>query len=166
MLDEVDDELDEIERTDTELIVVETDESENIDIDDDEEVDIVSLMEVIAFEFELTDDDIDNSVSQLDVMPLTTDDEVDDFIGVLVALENDINEGSPYPYYSDYSDLSEAGTGNDTNRIKYINNIAQKWWLRSPYFTDGNGVRCISTTGEIARYTNYSYGVVPACNII
>ena len=92
MLDEVDDELDEIERTDTELIVVETDESENIDIDDDEEVDIVSLMEVIAFEFELTDDDIDNSVSQLDVMPLTTDDEVDDFIGVLVALENDINE--------------------------------------------------------------------------
>lgn len=82
------------------------------------------------------------------------------------GLEHDINEGSPYPYYSDYSDLSEAGTGNDTNRIKYINSIAQKWWLRSPYFTDGNGVRCISTIGEIARYTNYSYGVVPACNII
>jgi hypothetical protein len=90
--DEVDDELDEIERMDTELIVVETDESENIDIDDEVEVDIVSLMEVIAFEFELTDEDIDSNVIQLDVMPLITDDEVDEFIGELVVLENDANE--------------------------------------------------------------------------
>lgn len=77
---------------DTELIVVETDESENIDIDDDEEVDIVSLMEVIAFEFELIDDDIDSNVGQLDVMPLITDDEVDELIGELVVDENDTNE--------------------------------------------------------------------------
>jgi hypothetical protein len=90
--DEVDDELDEIERMDTELIVVETDESENIDIDDEVDDDIVSLMEVIAFEFELIDEDIDSNVIQLDVMPLITDDEVDEFIGELVVLENDANE--------------------------------------------------------------------------
>lgn len=88
----MDDELDEIERVDTELIVVEIDESENIDIDDEVEVDIVSQTEIIVIEFELIDDDIDSNVGQLDVMPLTTDDEVDEFIGELVVLENDTNE--------------------------------------------------------------------------
>ena len=76
-------------------------------------------------------------------------------------------EGESYPYYSDYSDLSAAGTGNDTNRIKYRNGSAQYWWLRSPNAGYGVSVRTVSTAGYLSHnYANSSYGVAPACNII
>lgn len=81
---------------------------------------------------------------------------------------NSVNEGEPYPYYSENSDLQSAGTGNDTNRIKYRNgNTASWWWLRSPVVGSGSGVRNVSVAGGLS-YTSAgnSYGVAPACNII
>lgn len=76
-------------------------------------------------------------------------------------------EGEPYPYYSDYSDLSAAGTGNDTNRIKYRNGSTQYWWLLTPTSGDGHGVRGIDPAGHLSSYgAHSSYGVAPACNII
>lgn len=76
-------------------------------------------------------------------------------------------EGEPYPYYSDYSDLSAPGTGADSNRIKYRNGAAQYWWNRSPYAGDGIYVRGVYATGAMSRnFASYSGGVAPACNII
>lgn len=82
--------------------------------------------------------------------------------------ENNINEGEPYPYYSNYSDLSVAGTGDDSNRIKYRSGTTQVWWLRSPYSASGGNVRNVSTSGDVYSYNsaNISHGVAPACNII
>ena len=83
------------------------------------------------------------------------------------GLENNVNEGEPYPYYANYSDLSAAGTGNDSNRIKYRNGAAQYWWQRSCYSGYANGVRLVYPTGYIGNYyANGSNGVAPACNII
>lgn len=77
-------------------------------------------------------------------------------------------EGEPYPYYSDYSDLSAAGTGNDTNRIKYRNGSAQYWWLLTPTSGHGHNVRTIDPAGTLNNYgaNGSSAGVAPACNII
>lgn len=78
-----------------------------------------------------------------------------------------VNEGSSYPYYADYSDLNGAGTGNDSNRIKYKNGTAQYWWNRTPHAKDGNTVRFVLAAGAVN--VNYAYnpcGVAPACNII
>lgn len=82
--------------------------------------------------------------------------------------ENNINEGEPYPYYSNYSDLSAVGTGDDSNRIKYKRGTAQVWWLRSPYSAYGSLVRYVTASGNVSGYTNASNnsGVAPACNII
>lgn len=81
--------------------------------------------------------------------------------------ENGILEGDAYPYYSETSDLSAAGTGADTNRIKYRNGAAQYWWLRSPYTSNSNYVRYVDTTGNVSNYTAFnSIGVAPACCII
>ena len=76
-------------------------------------------------------------------------------------------EGEPYPYYSDYSDLSAAGTGEDSNRIKYRGGTAQYWWLRSPYAGYGGNVRTVITSGALGSHSaNNSVGVSPACKII
>jgi len=101
-------------------------------------------------------------------------DEMDDTFFLLSRREiyagnevGNVIEGEPYPYYSDYSDLPAAGTGNDTNRIKYRNGSAQYWWLRSPYAGHGSLVRYVGTAGNInLNYANNSHGVAPACNII
>ena len=84
------------------------------------------------------------------------------------GLENNINEGSPYPYYKDYSNFSEASEAADINRIKYRNGTtAQLWWLRSPYAVTANYVRGVSTGGIVSQYSASGvYGVAPACNII
>ena len=83
------------------------------------------------------------------------------------GLENNVNEGEPYPYYANYSDLSAAGTGNDSNRIKYRNGAAQYWWQRSCYSGNASTVRTVHPTGTInIYYANGSIGVAPACNII
>lgn len=81
---------------------------------------------------------------------------------------NSVNEGEPYPYYSENSDLQSAGTGNDTNRIKYINgNTASWWWLRSTGDDHGSTVRIVTVAGGFDYYGADSRGgVAPACNII
>ena len=76
-------------------------------------------------------------------------------------------EGAPYPYYANYSSLSTAGAGNDSNRIKYRNVTAKTWWLRSPLVGNAGIVRDVNTSGAIYYYyaTNPT-GVAPACVII
>lgn len=83
------------------------------------------------------------------------------------GLENNINEGSPYPYFSNYSDLSAAGTGNDMNRIKLRNDSVQAWWLRSPGYAS-NGNNCVVGSNGNLTYISVSdvYGISPTCNII
>lgn len=67
-----------------------------------------------------------------------------------------VNEGEPYPYYSDNS-----------SRIKYRDDTARYWWLRTPYAGNGCGVRRVLPTGGVdVTDTLYSLDVVPACNII
>lgn len=83
------------------------------------------------------------------------------------GLENNINEGSPYSYYANYSDLSSEGTGDDSNRIKYRSGTAQWWFLRSPDSATGGNVRDVNPAGGVNYYiAGGSGGVAPACNII
>ena len=99
-------------------------------------------------------------------------DEMDDYFFLLSRSEiyggvevSGVNEGSPYPYYADYSDLSAAGMGNDSNRIKYRGGTAQFWWNRTP--SSGSGSNVVYTAGYVSSNgANNSYGVAPACNII
>lgn len=101
-------------------------------------------------------------------------DEMDDYFFLLsrreVYMGNEVSgviEGEPYPYYSDYSDLSAPGTGADSNRIKYRGGTAQYWWVRTPYSETGYTVRSVYATGALG--TNLArgiFGVAPACNII
>lgn len=76
-------------------------------------------------------------------------------------------DGTVYAYYGQgLSDLSTAGTGKDTNRIKYKGSTPYYWWLRSPHAGNGNGVRCVNPDGVLNSSTAYSsYGVAPACVI-
>lgn len=102
-------------------------------------------------------------------------DEMDDYFFLLSRREcymgNEVStviEGEPYPYYSDYSDLSAAGTGADSNRIKYRNGAAQYWWTRTPHAGSDYYVRSVNPTGTLHNY-GYAYsssGVAPACCII
>jgi hypothetical protein len=101
-------------------------------------------------------------------------DEMDDYF-FLLSRENvymgreaiGVNEGAVYPYYRDYSDLSAAGTGNDSNRIKYRNGSAQWWWVRTSSSGNGSDVRNVTATGDLGTGRAYgSSGVAPACNII
>lgn len=83
------------------------------------------------------------------------------------GLNGSIAEGAAYAYYANNSDLSAAGTGADTNRIKYRNGTAQYWWLRSPYPSHSFIVRSVYTAGYVDNISAYySHGVVPACCII
>lgn len=78
-----------------------------------------------------------------------------------------VDEGTAYPYYADYSDLSAAGTGADSNRIKYKNGSAQYWWLRTPYPGNGYSGRTVHTTGIVADSNVYNdSGIAPTCCII
>lgn len=80
---------------------------------------------------------------------------------------NGIDEGSAYAYYKDNSALTAAGTGNDTNRIKYDNGSGRWWWLRSPYPSLSNLVRGVESAGHVSYYgASYSGGVAPACCIV
>ena len=74
-----------------------------------------------------------------------------------------------YDYYSKYSDLSGAGEGNDSNRIKVTigTSSAPYWWQRTPRANNANDVLLVSPAGSIDGGGAYgSHGVAPACNII
>lgn len=76
-------------------------------------------------------------------------------------------EGAAYPYYANYSDLAAAGTGSDSNRIKYRNGSTQYWWLRSPHAGTAYYARYVNTTGNVLYYNaSNSHGVSPACCIV
>ena len=81
-----------------------------------------------------------------------------------------VDEGGPYSFYKDYSDLGSAGTGADTNRIKLRSGSAQYWWLRSPAPSSASGVYYVqptgagSTIGYDSAYT--SLGLAPAYCIV
>lgn len=78
-----------------------------------------------------------------------------------------VNEGAAYPYYADYSDLTAAGIGADSNRIKYGAGTAQNWWLRSPLAGDARYVRYVGVTGNVdGSGASSGRWVAPACNII
>ena len=78
-----------------------------------------------------------------------------------------VDEGAAYDYYKNYSDSASANTGNDKNRIKYRNNAAQWWWLRTPHTGYANHVRIVHTGGQLYYNDACSSGAVaPACNII
>lgn len=84
------------------------------------------------------------------------------------GLENSIDEGEPYPFYSQYSDLSAAGTTADSNRIKLKSGTVQTWWLRTPDSTKEHWFRCVKGANgaiDINSALNAG-GIAPACNII
>ena len=78
------------------------------------------------------------------------------------------SEGSYYPYYSQYSSLSAAGNGADTNRIKYnLSGTATYWWTRSPYISNAGNAWDVYPAGSVSTSYGYgAYGVSPACCII
>lgn len=79
-----------------------------------------------------------------------------------------VDEGGPYKFYSDYSDLSAAGTGADTNRIKLLSSAAAYWWLRSPHPSHASYACSVNPTGayNYNRYATSSYGLAPAFCIV
>lgn len=80
---------------------------------------------------------------------------------------SNVTEGEPYPFYSDYSDYTNANAGADKNRIKYRGGSPQWWWLRTPITGNGNNVRFVYTDGYLnSNYASNGGGVAPACNVI
>lgn len=74
----------------------------------------------------------------------------------LGTMENNIDEGSQYPYYQ----VSD-------NLIKYKNDSAQQWGLRTPNSTVAYSVRRISTSGTSGSYyASNSVFIAPAVTII
>ena len=83
------------------------------------------------------------------------------------GMEAGIAEGSPYPYYSDYSELSAAGLGADSNRVKHRGSISINWGVRTPVTGHASDVRNIDNTGKFgSSYAKYAREISPACNII
>lgn len=87
---------------------------------------------------------------------------------VYSGLENDVVENEPYPYYAQNSDLSAPGTDADSNRIKYRNNVAAYWWLRTPNLEDSkHNMRIIQINGNLSQTTpNNMIYTAPACCIV
>ena len=68
-----------------------------------------------------------------------------------------------YPFYQQFSDLSAAGTGADSNRIKYYGGTARYWFLRRPNASSGYYVYRTSPSGANGNCNaSYAYGCAPA----
>ena len=75
--------------------------------------------------------------------------------------------------FGEYGGTQDGGTVWDlyvgaeaTDRIKYYNNTAQSWWLRSPFWSNTNSARSVNTSGAGNHSTaRTSYGVAVACKI-
>lgn len=84
---------------------------------------------------------------------------------VYTGLENSINEGLPYAYYSALNSVPVATAL--AGRIKYLSGSPRGWWLRSPASVLSYNPRVIYTAGElISYYAYYGEGCAPACCII
>lgn len=102
-------------------------------------------------------------------------DEMDDYFFLLSkpqvyggATVTGVDEGSVYPYFENYSDLSAAGLDADKNRIKTKNSSAAMWWrLRSPGVSTGHYTWLVNVAGyvSVSAYAAYSGGIVAACTI-
>lgn len=80
---------------------------------------------------------------------------------------SDCDDGSPYPYFANYSDYTSPNDGVDKNRIKYKNGAPQWWWGRTPSSGHAYYVRVVNTTGQLSDGSAYTTGgAVVACNII
>ena len=88
------------------------------------------------------------------------------------GLENGVDEGAAYPYYANYSGLSAAGFGEDSNRIKYIASAQQLqpqlWWIRTPFYNSSVSQEYISDKGVVATGTSprATLKAAPACCVI
>lgn len=75
--------------------------------------------------------------------------------------------------FGEYGGMQDGGTVWDlyvgaeaTDRIKYYNNSARRWWLRSPNWNNANSARRVSTSGVGDNLTaDISIGVAVACKI-
>lgn len=80
---------------------------------------------------------------------------------------SDSPEGSPYPYFANYSDYTSPNSGADKNRIKYWNGNPRFYYGRTPGPNYANFVRGINAAGELDNnYASSTYGAVLGCNII
>ena len=75
--------------------------------------------------------------------------------------------------YGSYGGVPDGSTlldlyngASDVDRIKYYNNSARAWWLRSPSWSDANYERTVNTSGAVAyNKANSSHGVAVAFKI-
>ena len=75
--------------------------------------------------------------------------------------------------FGEYGGVQDGGTvwglyvdAEATDRIKYYNNSARSWWLRSPSWNGANLVRFVNASGEGRdRNVRDSFGVAVACKI-
>ncbi len=89
---------------------------------------------------------------------------------VYAGANQDVEEGTAYPYYSLFSDLESPSTGADTNRIKFYQGRASNWVLRSimqDSKTQMYNVYAIqSYSGAFYYHGGYNVdGIAPACCI-
>ena len=108
----------------------------------------------------------------------STYDETDDYFFLLAKSQVygtptdeivEVNEGSAYPYFKDYSFLSASGSGTDQNRIKLKSGVAEFYWLRSYVSSNTHLSYNCMVTSSGALYKSIpmaSTGITPACNII
>lgn len=76
-------------------------------------------------------------------------------------------DGEPYEYYKSFSDLTEAGTNSDINRIKYYNNVGRYWTLRTAFNNTLYRVRGVNAEGRVSYGNAYSSNyIAPACCIV
>ena len=71
-------------------------------------------------------------------------------------------EGEQYLYYK--NNAIEAYNSTSTNRVKYNNDSAKHWWLRSPHYSDSGSFCFVTDKGVNSNVGNYSYntyGVAP-----
>lgn len=83
------------------------------------------------------------------------------------ALASEIEAFGEYGGVQDGSTVWDLYVGAEaTDRIKYYNNTAQRWWLRSPFWNNAFYARDVSTSGAGGNnLTNRSVGVAVACKI-
>ena len=75
--------------------------------------------------------------------------------------------------FGEYGGVQDGGTvwglyvdAEATDRIKYYNNSARKWWLRSPHWSGAANIRYVNTSGVSSlNGASNSSGVAVACKI-
>lgn len=91
----------------------------------------------------------------------TTDDKVFLLSRSEVYGESATTEGYAYDYYEEYSDLTSAGTGADSNRIKQYNGSAAGWYLRSCRTNTAANIGYVLSNGSVDSVRG-TVGISPA----